>query len=301
LGFFLDGKGYMNRQGQDKVLGLQDGRRLGYAEYGKPAGWPLMFFHGTPGSRIMARFAAPKAQELGVRLIAPERPGFGLSDMQPRRRLLDWAGDVEELADALNLERFAVAGVSGGGPYAAACAWKLGSRLTVAGIISGLAPADRLRRELSGHHLLTASLVRRTALVTVVLGWLARTVRRRPELIIRSMRLVAPKGDRRILSQPEVQRTQIDGIVEAFRRGPPGIAYEFDLFSRPWGFEVEEIKIPVLLWHGEADHIVPVKMGRYLVGQIPNCRARFIPGAGHLWVFEGYEEVFRKLRKRSED
>jgi pimeloyl-ACP methyl ester carboxylesterase len=110
------------------------------------------------------------------------------------------------------------------------------------------------------------------------------------------MRLVAPRGDKKILSHPEVRRTQIDGIAEAFRRGPQGAAQELDLVSRPWGFDVEEIKVPVHLWHGEADHIVPVQMGRYLAGKIPDCRARFIPGAGHLWVFEGYEEVFRALR-----
>jgi pimeloyl-ACP methyl ester carboxylesterase len=286
----------MNRLRENNVLRLTDGRRLGYSEYGDPDGWPLMFFHGTPGSRVMSRFAAPKAREMGVRLIAPERPGFGLSDVQPQRRLLDWVEDIRELADALNLDRCAVAGVSGGGPYVAACAWKMGTRLVAAGIISGLAPADRMRRELSRCQVLTAMLVRRAALVKVVLGLLVRMVRRRPELIIRSMRLVAPRGDRSILAQPEVRRTQIDGIVEAFRGGPQGAARELDLFSRPWGFDVKEIKVPVHLWHGEADHIVPVKMGRYLADHIPQCRARFIPGAGHLWIFQGYEEIFRALR-----
>jgi pimeloyl-ACP methyl ester carboxylesterase len=284
---------------EDNIITLADGRQLGYAEYGDPAGWPLMFFHGTPGSRIMARFAAPKARRLGVRLIAPERPGFGLSDLQPQRRLLDWAADVGELANALNLERFAVVGVSGGGPYVAACAWQMGDRLSTAGIISGLAPAEPMQAELSWHHLLTARLVRQTTLIRLVLGWLARVIRRRPELIIRSLRLVASKGDRIILSHPEVQQTQIDGIVEAFRRGPRGAVQELELFSRPWGFDVGEIKIAVNLWHGDADHIVPIQMGQYLAGQMPDCQARFIHGAGHLWVFEGYEEVFRVLRSKT--
>ncbi len=120
----------MSVERENNILILPDGRRLGYAEYGDPEGWPLMFFHGTPGSRVMARFAAPKAREMGVRLIAPERPGFGLSDFKPQRQLLDWAEDVRELAEVLNLERFAVAGVSGGGPYVAACAWKMPARLS---------------------------------------------------------------------------------------------------------------------------------------------------------------------------
>ena len=144
----------------DQMITLSDDRRLGYAEYGDPQGWPLMFFHGTPGSRVMARFAGPKARELGLRLIAPDRPGFGLSDFQPQRRLLDWAKDVEELADALNLEQFSVVGVSGGGPYVAVCAWKLGERLISAGIVSGLAPEDRVRRKLSHGHRITAKIMR---------------------------------------------------------------------------------------------------------------------------------------------
>jgi pimeloyl-ACP methyl ester carboxylesterase len=280
---------------EDNVLRLTDGRRLGYAEYGDPDGWPLMFFHGTPGSRVMARFAASRAREMGVRLIAPDRPGFGLSDVQPQRRLLDWVEDIRELADALSLDRCAVAGVSGGGPYVAACARKMGKRLVAAGIVSGLAPADQVRRELNWLHRLCTVLVRRAKLVSLVLGLLAQSARYHPELIIRGMGLVAPWGDRKILSQPEVRVTQIDGISEAFRRGARGTAIELALFSRPWGFDVKEIKVPVHLWHGEADHIVPVKMGRYLADHIPQCQARFIPGAGHLWIFEGYEEVFRAL------
>lgn len=282
---------------EDSIIKLSDGRRLGYAEYGDSKGWPLMFFHGTPGSRVMARFAAPQARKLGVRLIAPERPGFGLSDLQVQRRLVDWPKDVAELADFLKLERFAVVGISGGGPYAAACAWKLANRIVAAGIISSLAPADRVKRELSYGHRLTALIVRGTWLINLALGFLDLWARRRPEIIINGMGLMAPLEDKKILSQPEIQRTQIDSVMEAFREGPRGTALELKLFSHPWGFEVEEVKIPVYLWHGEIDLVVPVRMGRYLADHIPTCQARFIPRAGHLWIFEGYEEVFRVLKK----
>ena len=198
----------------------------------------------------------------------------------------------------LNLERFAVVGVSGGGPYTAACAWKMADRIVAAGVISSLAPADRVRRELSYGHQLTALVVRRTGLINLALGFLDLCARRRPEILIKGMGLVAPLEDKKILSQPEIRSTQIDSVVEAFRGGPPGTALELKLFSHPWGFEVEEIKIPVYLWHGEADLIVPVRMGRYLADQMPTCQARFIPKAGHLWIFEGYEEVFRVMQKR---
>ena len=110
------------KAGEDRFLGLPDGRRLGYTEFGDPLGIPLCAFHGTPGSRFMFRLVHETARRLGLRIIAPDRPGFGLSDYQENRTLADWADDVRALADKLGLARFGVAGISGGGPYVAACA-----------------------------------------------------------------------------------------------------------------------------------------------------------------------------------
>jgi len=113
--------------GNDKVIQLRDGRTLGYAEYGSSEGKPLFYFHGHPGSRFEARFLAEQAAQVGVRLIGIDRPGMGLSSFKARRRLLDWPDDVVELADSLHLDRFAVVGFSGGGPYTLACAYKVPS------------------------------------------------------------------------------------------------------------------------------------------------------------------------------
>jgi pimeloyl-ACP methyl ester carboxylesterase len=109
-------------------------------EYGDPNGTPMLGFHGTPGSRFMLRLADGAAAELGIRLIAPERPGFGLSTFQKGRSLAGWARDVEAFTRALGVERFAVAGVSGGGPYAAACAAMLPDRVTAVGLVSPIGP-----------------------------------------------------------------------------------------------------------------------------------------------------------------
>src|ERR671934_2916699 len=126
----------------DRTIRLRDGRRLGYAEWGDPGGRPLLYFHGWPGSRVEGRLGDEAARAQGVRLIALDRPGMGLSDYQPRRALVDWPVDVSQVTAALGLDRFAVLGISGGGPYAAACAWKLSEQLAGAGIVSGLAPVD---------------------------------------------------------------------------------------------------------------------------------------------------------------
>jgi len=121
---------------------LSDGRRLSFQESGSADGHPVLYFHGFPGSRLEAGFADPAAKRHSLRIIGVDRPGFGLSDFQPGRRLIDWPHDVTQLADALNIKRFAVLGVSGGGPYAAVCAFKIPSRLTVAGI-GGRIGSDR--------------------------------------------------------------------------------------------------------------------------------------------------------------
>ena len=105
-----------------KQFTLPDGRSLGYAAYGDPQGKPLFFFHGFPSSRLEAQFTEGVAGRLGARIIAIDRPGFGRSDFKKERRIRDWPDDVLALADALGIDRFAVLGVSGGGPYAAACA-----------------------------------------------------------------------------------------------------------------------------------------------------------------------------------
>ena len=107
------------------MVNLPDGRDLAYEEYGDPAGFPVLSFHGGLSSHLDAAPAGAAAREAGIRLVAPDRPGMGLSTFQPGRTLLDWPEDVTALAHALGIERFAVMGWSAGGPYAAVCAAKL--------------------------------------------------------------------------------------------------------------------------------------------------------------------------------
>lgn len=128
-----------------KTIKLKDNRTLGYAEYGNKEDKPLFCFHGFPGSRLDWNYFDEKllvVEELNIRVIAPDRPGMGLSNFQRGRNILDWPDDVVELADALKLDRFAILGISGGGPYACACAYKIPERLTKTGIISGMGPAE---------------------------------------------------------------------------------------------------------------------------------------------------------------
>jgi pimeloyl-ACP methyl ester carboxylesterase len=268
----------------DRTLRLQDGRLLGYSIYGDPGGRPVFYFHGFPGSRLEARLADRVAARLGVRLIAVDRPGFGLSDFKPRRTIFDWPDDVTTIADHLGLARFATVGVSGGGPYAAACALRIPQRLTAAAIVCGLGPPDTPNG--------TDRMVRNNRL-TLLLGrhlpWLASMflrcsayqLRRNPERMLRRIIGALPDADKAVVARPEIKTAIRDNIVEAFRRGSSGAACELSLYTRPWGFLLKDIALRVDLWHGEEDRSVPPTMGRYQALAMPNCRATFCPREGH--------------------
>ena len=173
----------------DSSLRLRSGRRLGYAEYGRADGWPVLFFHGFPGSRYEGRLLDGAARTVGVRIIAPDRPGFGLSDFKPARGMGSWPFDVAELADRLGVGRFSVLGFSGGGPYAAVCGHRLRYRLLAVGLLSGMGPTDA-PSGVQGMRLfgqLELALARRTPWMAAYLYRLAYwSIRRRPGRVLNS-------------------------------------------------------------------------------------------------------------------
>jgi pimeloyl-ACP methyl ester carboxylesterase len=282
----------------DNVLRLKDGRLLGYAEFGDPQGRPLLFFHGMPGSRLSARLGNEAAKKLGVRIVAPDRPGYGLSDFKPGRTLLDWPDDVVELADSLGIERFAVGGVSGGGPYAAVCALELSERLTAAGIISGVGPfnvPDATQGMSRQNRLLFAASRRVPWLTNVPMTLMALGARRFADRLLPIMMRALPEPDQAILFRPETRAVFVEDVVEAFRSGGRGAAWEAVMYARPWGFRLEEITMEVHLWQGELDVNVPPSMGRYQAGAIPNCKATFSPDEGHLLLIDHMEKILGTL------
>jgi pimeloyl-ACP methyl ester carboxylesterase len=233
----------------------------------------------------------------GVRLIAIDRPGMGLSDFQPRRTFVDWPADAVQVAAALGLDRFAVLGISGGSPHAAACAWKLSDRLTGAEIVSDLAPLDvpgviagmgrrnRLTFQLVGH----LAVLRR-----ILMAAMAVSVALRPDRVLE--RGVAAAVDKEYLGRPNVRNILVESLSEAFRSGSRGPALEMGLYARPWGFRLENIRTPMHPWHGEQDANAPVTMGRHLATSIPESQARFYPGEGHLHFVDRLPEILDALR-----
>ena len=278
---------------------LKDGRRLGFAEYGLPEGRPVVYLHGWPSSRLEPYAVREVCHALGVRLIAPDRPGFGVSDFQPGRTIPDFAGDVGELANQLSLGQFAVLGVSGGGPYAAACAARIGGGLSAALLVCSVAPADApdatkgmvaVNRWLlwMAHH--TPRLAQCVARVCLWALW-----RKGQQVIpIQIERRLAP-ADQRALASQELRNALIASSVEALRHGLRAAAADGLLYGRPWGFSLQEIHCPVHLWHGEKDVVVPPAMGHFLADNIPGCQAHFYPEDGHFSLpFTRFDEILEK-------
>lgn len=271
----------------DDAIRLTDGRMLAYTEWGAADGTPVLIIHGTPGSRLERHSPAEAYDRLGGRFIGVDRPGMGLSDPLPRRTILDWPDDVVELADALRLGRFAIMGYSGGAPYAAACAYRIPERLLNVGLVSGsAAKPEPAGREATEEYAADADT-----------SW-AETCRRDPGAFIDAVfgsDGSAPESDRRIYQRPEVRDWLVNDLVEAFRQGTDGPAYDNFLLDGAWGFDPATIAAPVWLWHGELDANVPVDEARSLAKSIPHCRSVFYPGEGHLLIFEREEDILRTL------
>ena len=286
---------------EDRHIVLSDGRKLGYSEYGAQRGLPVLGFHGTPGSRFMFRLVHEPARRLGLRIIAPERPGFGLSTFQKNRTLADWASDITEFANHLGLKRFGVAGISGGGPYAAACAALLPSRVTAADLISPVGPlcAPEGPEKIGMTRFVIFRVLPRVNLAMNGFFALRRfMVLNAPDSMYDILKKRACAGDQRILHQPEIRRNFVDGVSEGLRPGIRGIVQEMRIFCRPWNLPFDAVKAPVLLWQGTLDRNVPVLASLHLASLIPGCELHRVEGAGHYWIFEQIEEVLSALAQK---
>ncbi|MHA1468866.1 MAG: alpha/beta fold hydrolase [Promethearchaeota archaeon] len=282
----------------DQTITLKDGRKLGYIELGNKDGKPLFHFHGFPGSRLEANLLSEIDIDLtNTRLISIDRPGMGLSDFKKNRTLLDWPDDVVELADALGIDKFAVEGISGGGPYAAACAYKVPERLTSCGIISGLASRDlEIEKKIK-----LFSVIRIFPWLFKLMMWIQSRGMKDIEKAEKNMKKAMkklPEADRKVLDDPQILSLFIKESAEAFRQGSKGAYYEGKIYARSWGFNLEEVspKLKVYIWHGEADKAVPVAMGRGMCKLIPNCEGKFYPCEGHYsTIFNYYEDIIKAL------
>jgi pimeloyl-ACP methyl ester carboxylesterase len=266
---------------------LSDGRRLGFAEFGDLKGKPVFYFHGFPGSRLEARLADRIARETHIRFIGIDRPGYGLSSPKAGRTVIDWADDVIELADLLDIRRFSILGVSGGGPYAAACAYKIAHRLDAVGIVCGMGPVDApgLMVDMPRTYRLGLRIAGRLPqIVSALYPFSAALFRYYPECMLSLISGKVAPPDKIALKDSALAAVLLTSFREAFRNSLRWPATDVVLYSRPWGFSLKHIDRAVHLWHGEKDRIVSPEMARYLAQTIPDCRATFYSDEGHFSI-----------------
>ena len=280
---------------------LRDGRMLGRLEVGNADGPAVIHCHGGGSSRLEALFFEEAADRLGARFLCVDRPGIGRSDPHPGARLVDWADDVRELADQLQLERFAVLGMSSGAPFALECARRLADRITGCGLISGLPPPQMVERY--GPLLMRAAwgLARRVpgasrATVRLALGDSPRSPRA-VEVQVRATMMMMSKAERRVFSAPGIRAQLTRAIVQHYRLGGQGGRDDLALVMRPWGLDLDRLSPPVLrLWHGELDRIVPCRLARAFAGSLRGCEASYFEGEGHFsLLFNRADEILREM------
>ena len=282
---------------------LPTGRRLGFAEFGDPSGALVLWFHGTPGGRrqfpLLGRRAAEK---LGLRVVVVGRPGTGLSDAHPYEAMADWAADVAHVADALGAERLGVVGLSGGGPYALACAAvpPLSGQVAAVAVLGGVVPSVGPDAIATG----AIELARRFAPVLSVLRRpLAEAVYAVLQPVIplahyacQAYASSTPEGDRRVLEDPEMEGMFIDDLVLLGKGHFQAFVDDARLFGRDWGFRLADVAAPVRWWHGDADHIVPLRDAQAAVDLLPDAELVMRSEESHLGGFATADEVLVFLR-----
>ena len=281
----------------EQYLRLADGRSLCFAEYGDPGGRPIFVFHGNPGSRLSWDMLCDPTDLTGIRLIAPDRPGYGRTDfVDGVTTLANWPEDVTALADSLRLDEFAVFGPSGGGPYALACAWLIPERLSSVGVFASVGPfipeTDRDINPIVRSLWTVGTKVPRVLRVQMRLfAWLAKKA---PDLYVRMILREFSEIDRADYVRLGVADRIHDDRIEGYRQHGVGTWYDVQL-PTDWPIPLGEINTKVFLWHGREDTSAPLAMGEYLAREIPACKATFIDGAGHFWIFEHLPEMLEAL------
>jgi pimeloyl-ACP methyl ester carboxylesterase len=255
---------------------LPSDRILTYREYGCPNGQPVFFFHGWPGEAQQASLIHQAALERGVRLIAPNRPGIHGSALQPERSLLDWPPVMAALADSLGLDRFRLIGLSGGGPYALACAWALGRRVVATATVCGALPCapGPGRRHLSpvyrgmlAMHDHTPPLLKGALIPLSLMGRI-----KPPRAVLwLALKTLGPR-DRAALWPKENMAKYFPAFQNSMRSGMPGLWEDAKPYSTPWPFALAEIRSPLTIWHGTQDTNFSCRGAAALAAGIPHAK-----------------------------
>jgi pimeloyl-ACP methyl ester carboxylesterase len=285
---------------RDSELRLKDGRTIGWREFGAADGRPVLAFHGAPASRLMYEPAARSAQARGLRLIAPDRPGYGLSSPHPDRTLATFADDVRAVLDHLAIDTAPILAISGGCPYAVVTSVALGPRISALALVS---PLGEIASPAAGRILswpqraFFRRLPRRPALLRRLAAAARMGFMLSPEASHTVFKAGLTPPDRAVLATAEARAVVIAMTAEALRSGVDGAVSDLALYARAWPLAPEAVTCPTALWQGTSDAIVPAALAFDLATRIPGCLSHELPGQGHFWVLEHIDEVLAELAR----
>ncbi|WP_435746611.1 alpha/beta fold hydrolase [Nocardioides sp. SYSU DS0663] len=290
----------VDRPALEGSVAVRDGRRLSFAEYGARRGPAIVWMHGTPGGRRQVPLEARAlAADRGVRIIGVDRPGIGTSTPHVYPDVLDWTRDLELLLDTLAVDTVRLVGLSGGGPYVLAAGAVLPDRVLGIGVLGGVAPTVGPDAAEGGPIQLAVQLAPLLAVARVPLGvaltGFVRLVRPAAGSFLDAYAALQPPGDRRLVARPEFKAMFVDDLLNGSRFQASAPLTDLVLLTRDWGFRLDEVRVPVRWWHGDGDHIVPLRHGQHVVDRLPHAALSVIEGESHLGGLGVTEEVLGAL------
>ena len=286
----------------ETVVQLPDGTVVAFEEYGDPNGVPVIFCHGWPSSRTMARLTDEPARDLRVRIISPDRPGISASSLHRDRKLTDWPGVIERIIEHLGVGRFLMLAISGGAPYAYATAAAMPQRVQAIAVVGGAPPMAELvdaegllplYRWMLALYRTQPRLLRAFFRVARPVLSLRSPVRLRPLLL--KMLMLRP-CDAESLRDREAFEAIFESQRRAWRGGAEGVMTDAQIYAQPWGFAIEDVQVPVRLWHGKEDRAFSVHLAKEVAKRLPKCKVRFVDNAGHYSLpIRHMHEILRDL------
>ena len=290
---------FKSQNSLNQKIKLPDGRKLGFATYGDSEGFPVLAFHGTPGSRLWFEEEDTVSEKLGIHLITTDRPGYGMSDPHPGRTLLDYPNDIAFLLKELEIERCSVIGISGGSIFAAACAFALPDKIFKAGLLAGVGEFEKGKppKEMCRKNRLSFYLARNFPwFARIFAGYTRKMLFSNPEKYLQSVQQQVKhlcEADQKVMQDPKNASHLLNHLQEANRQGVKGIVQEMQLVTRPWGFYSEEIKTEVEIWHGTKDTSAPFSSAQKLAKRIPRSNMNVVEDQGHF--LDADSEIWEKI------
>jgi len=271
--------------GEAQILRLENGRQMAFAEYGDPSGTPVFFCHGWPSSRTMAELTHDAARNLGVRIISPDRPGIRDSNFHPSRTLLDWPPLMRDLARYLGIDHFRIFAISGGAPYAYVTAWAMPEWVEAVAVVSGAPPIAELsdrRGLLALYNRLLALYGSRPELLRILFHIARPFASMRLPIRVRPLLLkVLQPCDANVLRDSRSFEACFESARQAWRSSAEGVIADAEIYAKPWGFSLEDVRVPVRLWHGKKDRTFSFHLAEQMAARLPRCSLQLIEGAGH--------------------